>query len=188
MSTIIRSWSCCFLLLFFFYKLVIRIKKFAFNEGLSAEVKPFATQAGVDNNSPVKTILVYLLLLALLFMGIRGRLAIKSPIRWGTAFFSPYNFTNQLGLNPVYTFIRSWLDKKESVEQRFNFMSDDKAEKIVRQELNITDNKDQSPVSRVIRSERIAKKYHIVLVLMESMTAKNMTHFGNFEKLTPCAG
>ena len=162
-----------FLLLFLFYKLVIRIKKFAFSE--------------VYQNIPsIKNIPIYLLLIALLFMGIRGRIAIKSPIRWGTAFFSPYNFTNQLGLNPVYTFIRSWLDQKESVEQRFNFMSDDEAERIVRQELKIAGNVSRgSPVTREINPPGNLNRYHVVLVLMESMTAKNMSHFGNSERLTP---
>jgi phosphoglycerol transferase MdoB-like AlkP superfamily enzyme len=160
------------LLLFFFYKLIIRIKRFAFSEGY-------------ENVVSVKTISVHLLLIALLFTGIRGRLAIKSPIRWGTAFFSPYNFTNQLGLNPVYTFIRSWLDQKESVEQRFNFMSDDEAAKIVRQELNISGNNSGSPVSREVKSKAGQNNYNVVLVLMESMTAKNMSHFGNTFGLTP---
>lgn len=161
-----------FLLLFVFYKLVIRIRRFAFSEGY-------------ENNPSGKIIPVYLVMLGLMFMGIRGRLAIKSPIRWGTAFFSQYNFTNQLGLNPVYTFIRSWLDQKASVEQRFNFMSDENAEKIVRQQLNINGRDDTSPVSRETKPRGNPHKYHVVLVLMESMTAKNMMHFGNSEKITP---
>ncbi|NIS38165.1 hypothetical protein GWN91_03100, partial [Candidatus Saccharibacteria bacterium] len=41
---------------------------------------------------------------ALIFLAIRGRISAKSPIRWGTAFFSNYAFANQLGLNPLYTF------------------------------------------------------------------------------------
>ncbi|MFC2155864.1 hypothetical protein ACFLRB_05190, partial [Acidobacteriota bacterium] len=49
----------------------------------------------------------FLLFVVLLFVGIRGRLAKKSPIRVGTAYFSNYSFPNQLGLNPVFTFMRS---------------------------------------------------------------------------------
>jgi len=172
-----------FLLLFFFHKLIIRIKRVAFSDGLPAEAN---AQAGYENKVLRKIIPVYLLLILLLFTGIRGRLAIKSPIRWGTAFFSPYNFTNQLGLNPVYTFIRSWLDQKESVAERFDFMSDKEAERIVRRELNINGNvSSSSPVSREIKSIGDQRKFNVVLVLMESMTAKNMKHFGNNDDLTP---
>jgi len=161
------------LLWFFLYKLIKRIRIYCLGEQYL-------------NAPALKYIPVYLVLLGLIFMGIRGRLAIKSPIRWGTAFFSPYNFTNQLGLNPVYTFIRSWLDQKESAEQRYNFMSDADAEKIVRQELNLGGNASSgSPVSREIKADGNPKRYHVMLVLMESMSAKNMTHFGNSYKLTP---
>ena len=161
-----------FLLLFFFYKLVFRIKRFSFS--------------GYEHKPSLKTIPVYLILLLLLFTGIRGRLAIKSPIRWGTAFFSPYNFTNQIGLNPVYTFIRSWLDKKASVEQRYNFMTDETAEGIVRQALGINSSTSSgSPVTREIKSTEVPKNYHVVLVLMESLSAKHMKHFGNENNLTP---
>jgi phosphoglycerol transferase MdoB-like AlkP superfamily enzyme len=161
------------LLWFFFYKWIKKIRIYCFGEQYI-------------NVPAVKNIPVYLIMLALIFIGIRGRLAIKSPIRWGTAFFSPYNFTNQLGLNPVYTFIRSWLDQKESVEQRYNFMSDGEAEKIIKQELNLAENASPgSPVSREIKAVGNPKRYHVILVLMESMTAKNMTHFGNSYNLTP---
>ena len=162
-----------FVLIYLFYRLIKKIQAVSFDGQLN--------EISLAHNIPV-----YLILLALMFLGIRGRIAFKSPIRWGTAFFSPYNFTNQLGLNPVYTFIRSWLDKKENKEVRYSFMSDNDAEKIVRRNLGI-ENYDEliSPVARKVNSQGIAHNYNVVLVLMESMSAKNMGHFGNPGNLTP---
>ena len=162
-----------FILIYLFYRLIKKIQVASFD--------------GQDKGiSLVRNIPVYLVLLALMFIGIRGRIALKSPIRWGTAFFSPYNFTNQLGLNPVYTFIRSWLDKKENKEVRYNFISDKDAGNIVRQNLGI-ENYDEtvSPIARQVVAHGTAHNYNVVLVLMESMSAKNMGHFGNPGKLTP---
>lgn len=162
-----------FVALIFFFQLIIKkIRKFAFNN------PPAFTRPG--------NVTVFFILFLLMFAGIRGRLAIKSPIRWGTAFFSPYNFANQLGLNPVYTFIRSWLDQQESKEARYAFMSDKTAEEVVRQNLAIVkDHPESSPVARKIESGGNPHRYNVVLVLMESMSAKNMRHFGNAGNLTP---
>jgi len=136
--------------------------------------------------STTKNLLSFLLLFAFLFIGMRGRLAVKSPIRWGTAFFSPYNFTNQLGLNPVYTLMRSWLDKKENQDVRYNFMSETEAEKILRESLD-AENPDTviSPVARKVNAAGTPHRFNIVVVLMESMSAKNMRHFGNEGNITP---
>ncbi len=162
-----------FLLIFLFYKL---IKKF--------QAISFSGRADVIGTH--QSVAVYMILLLLMFAGIRGRIAVKSPIRWGTAFFSPYNFTNQLGLNPVYTLIRSWLDKKANKDVRYNFMEDGEAEKIVRQNLGIVSHDETvSPIARKIVASGNPNHYNVVVVLMESMSAKNMSHFGNAGNLTP---
>lgn len=54
-------------------------------------------------------LLFALILLPLFGIGLRGRVASMSPVRWGAAFFSEYNYANQLALNPVYTFVRDAL-------------------------------------------------------------------------------
>ena len=48
-----------------------------------------------------------LLLIFATFVGMRGRLSNKSPLRVGTAYFCSDPFLNQIGLNPVFTFIIS---------------------------------------------------------------------------------
>ncbi len=160
-------------LIYLFYLLIKKIRMVS-----------FAGQ--VEKTGMVRNISVYLILFAMMFIGIRGRIAIKSPIRWGTAFFSPYNFANQLGLNPVYTFMRSWLDKKKNKDVRYNFMSDKDAVEFVRQNLGIKMHNEQaSPVARLITPVGNPHRYNVVFVLMESMSAKNMSRFGNSGNLTP---
>jgi phosphoglycerol transferase MdoB-like AlkP superfamily enzyme len=134
-------------------------------------------------NYPITTI-TYVLFILLALLGIRGRVAIKSPIRWGTAFFSQYNFANQVGLNPVYTFMRSWLDAQNENNSRIHFMDEKKAIENVRGYYGMDASTD-SPIANFISANGDYKKYNIVLVLMESMSAKNLTHFGNENHLTP---
>ncbi|MCK4386198.1 MAG: hypothetical protein KAW52_08050, partial [candidate division Zixibacteria bacterium] len=66
----------------------------------------------------------FILILALLFLGARGRWQL-APIDWGLAYFSPYGFANQLALNGTYTLGKSyWEDYRqkrgESLE-KFHF-------------------------------------------------------------------
>jgi phosphoglycerol transferase MdoB-like AlkP superfamily enzyme len=162
-----------FALVFLFYVLIKRFSVFSFGSH-PAKV------------SLLRSISFFLLLFVLMFAGIRGRVAIKSPIRWGTAFFSEYNFANQLGLNPVYTFMRSWLDQKENQYVIYDYMSGQAAEKMLRENFGAADiDTSISPVARKVTSYGNPHRYNVVLVLMESMSAKNMTHFGNSGNLTP---
>src|SRR5204863_5483837 len=59
----------------------------------------------VENNL-IFSSAVYIVAGLLIFIGMRGRINFKSPIRWGTAFVSEHDFSNQLGLNPVFTFVQ----------------------------------------------------------------------------------
>ncbi len=127
--------------------------------------------------------LIYFLSFGLTFLAIRGRVAIKSPIRWGTAFVSEYNFTNQLGLNPVYTFLQSALDQKNISNRNVDYMNVDSALELIRNYYH-TPLTSQTPVERFISSSS-PMHYNVVLVLMESMTSYNMQAFGNKESLTP---
>ncbi|RMH81453.1 MAG: alkaline phosphatase family protein [Calditrichaeota bacterium] len=130
---------------------------------------------------------VFLLLGALLLiMGIRGRLAAKSPIRWGTAFFSTYAFANQLGLNPAFTLARSWLDSRKPENQRVHFMADEEAIARVQKYLGITpDSAFASPIARRVHPTGAPRHYNVVVVLMENMAAWKMGIFGNPHRLTP---
>ncbi len=136
-----------------------------------------------------KTIIISILLLGLMFIGIRGRLEKKSPIRIGTAYFSPYAFPNQLGLNPVFTFLRSWLDDQNPKNRKLRLMDDQVAVKCVRKYLIPTTEgipfPDTMPVSRNITFNDSSIRANVVIIIMESMGAAKLGHFGNTDHLTP---
>jgi hypothetical protein len=117
---------------------------------------------------------VFLIAGGLIFIGMRGRLSLKSPVRWGSAFISEYNYANQLGLNPVYTFIQSWLDDRNPGNIHFNLMSDDSALAFVRHFYGQKEGSNNSPVYRNVVTTGEARNFNIVLVLLESMSCYNM--------------
>ncbi len=137
----------------------------------------------------LKKVLIYsflsLFFMGLTFLGIRGRIEQKSPIRIGTAFFSPYPYANQLGLNPVFTLMRSWLDAQKSENKEINYIPNDKAIAIMQQHLGIDSLINDSPIARYRNAGMVPKNYNVVVVIMESMGAQNMARFGNTENLTP---
>lgn len=126
----------------------------------------------------------HLFCLALCLLAIRGRIAEKSPIRVGTAYFSNYAFPNQLGLNPVFTLLRSFLDDLKPENQEIHLCYPDSAIAYVRNEFEIKDSISDYPLARWVKGSG-GKKYNVVLVLMESMTAGKLGHFGNPDGLTP---
>ncbi|MEE9364674.1 MAG: sulfatase-like hydrolase/transferase [Cellulophaga sp.] len=138
------------------------------------------------SSNTVLKILVSLTFLGIVSLGIRGRLQIKSPIRVGTAYFSNNSFLNKLGLNPVFTLIRSYLDSKDENYNSIQMIDEKKAIQITQQHLNLKDVKYDSPIAREIIPDTIAtEKPNIVLVLMESMSAAKMKRHGNKDNLTP---
>ena len=126
--------------------------------------------------------------LVLLFIGIRGRVAKKSPIRVGTAYFSNYAFPNQLGLNPVFTFVRSLIDRSREKGQDTGFMDDEYAVKKAREYLGLAPEEKgryDSPIARSIETEGEPVRKNVVIVLLESMSAEKMGRYGNPHNLTP---
>jgi len=131
-------------------------------------------------------IFLSLFFLSIIFLGIRGRVDKKSPIRVGTAYFSNNSFLNKLGLNPVFTLMRSYLDSKDPKNSIVRLMDNDMAVRKIRNYLNLEDNAYNSPIAREIIPDTISKtKPNIVIVIMESMTVAKMKRFGNKNNLTP---
>lgn len=129
---------------------------------------------------------VSLLACAILFIGIRGRVAGKSPIRAGTAYFSNYAFPNQLGLNPVYTFIRSWLDERNPANRELKLMDDEAALRNVEHYLHIGPQPGlESPIARHVEAAGAKRRCNVIIVIMESMSAGKMGRYGNPDHLTP---
>lgn len=126
------------------------------------------------------------LFLFIMFLGIRGRVQIKSPIRVGTAYFSNNAFLNKLGLNPTFTLMRSYLDSKDKRNQNIDLMDKQKAIENTKKYLNVNQNKYSSPIARSIEADSSIKTTpNVILVIMESMSASKMKRHGNKNNLTP---
>jgi phosphoglycerol transferase MdoB-like AlkP superfamily enzyme len=131
-------------------------------------------------------IVVSVLFLGLIFLGIRGRLQEKSPIKVGTAYFCDNAFLNQLGLNPVFTLMRSYFDSLDERNQAVAFMDNKEAINNVRNYLGIKEPIGDYPIARQIVADSTGeKKYNVVVVIMESMSAAKMSRYGNPKNLTP---
>ena len=129
---------------------------------------------------------VSLLFLATVFLGIRGRIEEKSPIRIGTAYFSNNSFLNKLGLNPSFTLMRSYLDSKDEDNRVVKFMDDKLAIEMVQKNLGITKTQYNSPIAREVQPDTLlSAQPNVVLIIMESMSAAKMKRHGSTEELTP---
>jgi phosphoglycerol transferase MdoB-like AlkP superfamily enzyme len=150
------------------------------------KIKSFTLNKSEDGTSRLVSTSMYLILAVFIFFGMRGRIALKSPIRWGSSFISEHNFTNQLGLNPVYTFMQSWIDDRSSSGQHLNYLPEALAISFVKSYYKIQGGMPPQPsLRREILYQGKSHDYNIVLVLMESMTCYNMQSFGNSRQLTP---
>lgn len=160
------------ILVIIFYKILKKI--FKPGDGNISEVNLFTR------------IIVSVLFFGIIFLGIRGRVQEKSPIKIGTAYFSDNAFLNQLGLNPVFTLMRSYFDSLDKRNETVSFMEDEKAIQNVRDYLGISVHIADYPVARQITPDSSGvKQYNVVLVIMESMSAAKMTRHGNQKNLTP---
>ncbi len=142
-----------------------------------------------SNLLPIKlsyNIPLLIVFLGLLFLGIRGRIQKKSPIRVGTAYFSDNAFLNRLGLNPTFTLLRSYLDSQNPRNNVISFLDNEIASANVRSYFNIKTTEYSSPIARKIASDSILQpKPNVVLIIMESMSAHKMGRHGNPYGLTP---
>jgi len=161
------------LLLFFgFYKLITR---------LFLTFKTHTKQVNL-----YWTIGLSVFFLVLMLAGIRGRIEEKSPIRVGTAYFCNNPFLNQLGLNPNFTLMRSFLDSRKKENQSIALIDDQVAIANVQSYLKITKPNADYPLLRKIDFDTLKPTNHnVVLIIMESMSAAKMSRHGNTDKLTP---
>lgn len=129
---------------------------------------------------------ISILFLLLIFIGIRGRIEKKSPIRIGTAYFCNNPFLNQLGLNPNFTLIRSALDATKEENKSVNLIDNNVAILNVQSNLNISKPNSEYPILRKVQFDTlIPNNYNVILVIMESMSVAKMQRHGNNDNLTP---
>lgn len=136
-------------------------------------IKNFKKLEKVKTNFVFDT-LNFLLLSAISVTAARGGIG-KTPIDWGAAYFSEYTYANKLGLNGIFTFMRSYvLEKKETAKGK-NFMPEKKAEEIVRNFLKDENSKyieSKNPLLRKTNTGKEKKDYNVVIILLESWMAE----------------
>jgi phosphoglycerol transferase MdoB-like AlkP superfamily enzyme len=115
-----------------------------------------------------------------LLMGMRGDWDPgDTPLTIENAYFCENPFLNQLGVNAGFSLIDSFNDAD------VRFMDDDKAVTNARAALGITLSDASFPFARQISFDSTAHRWNVVLIIVESLSAERMAHFGNTTGLTP---
>lgn len=126
--------------------------------------------------TPRRTTIILIVLCLVTPVAIRGRISRKSPIRVGTAYISNNAFINQLGLNPVFTLMRSTLDMNGNT---FEVQESGRARAFAAWELGR-----DSDFGRHAEAHPSPIK-NVVVMLMESNTADRLRSEGSSEGLSP---
>ncbi len=129
-------------------------------------------------------LLVWLPLVGLCFFGIRGRTG-YNPIKVSAAYFCGSPVLNQLGVNPTFCLLNTTLDDQRGENRRLSLMPDAEAVENAQRLLGRSGIEGISPLARRVEREGAPLRKNIVVIMMESMSAKLMTRFGNEKNLTP---
>lgn len=130
-------------------------------------------------------VIVTLLLMTLCIYGIRGRTG-RNPIKVSQSYYCHDTFLNQLGLSPTFYLFRSVLDDFRKENALLQLKDEDESLRFARRSLGVTSNDPLSPMQRTLTTSGSPRKYNVVLILMESLTAQAMQTFGQTERITPC--
>mgnify|MGYP001080119171 CR=1 FL=1 len=106
----------------------------------------------------------------LMFIGIRGTLSQKTPLRWGHAFFSTYNACNKLALNGIFTLVDDWIKNpkhEEEPEKIFTSVSP-KTENILREILDDSISEFIHFPLRKYEFNSPPTKFNVVIFILES--------------------
>lgn len=127
---------------------------------------------------------VGIIAVGLCVLGIRGRLRHR-PINVSQAYYCTDPFLNQLGINPAFNLLASTLDNNKPENRYLELMPDSESVSLTQQLLNRKGVEGISPIAREIKQSVPFSKRNVVLVFMESMSAKLMSPFGQTKRLTP---
>lgn len=161
---VVLSFVLCFLLRLFRKKLLT----------------PNSSDKITSSNGLIAYICTVIVIVSLFFIGMRGGVS-RGPIRISDGYYCNNPLLNQLGLNPMYSLIRTSTSKSRNCD--INLMDEQTAIENVRKELNIdTDSLLYiSPIARYISESDTILKKNVVLILMESMAS----HFIDDTTQTP---
>lgn len=125
-------------------------------------------------------------LVGLSVFGIRGRTG-YNPIKVSQAYYCQDPFLNQIGVNPVFNLLTSYLDDQRKENRQLELMPADKALARAQELLGREGIEGISPLARVVAGDSAAphKGKNVVFIFMESMSASLMGAYGNKDGLTP---
>ncbi len=129
---------------------------------------------------------------AILGIGARGGISL-APIDWGSAYFSRYNFANDLSLNGVFTLSRSLFEnynnRNASNLSKYTFFPDQDALKSVQELVVMPSDSLLEPHESLKRLSRYENsdttKYNVVFIIMESWSARFVGVLGGSPDATP---
>jgi phosphoglycerol transferase MdoB-like AlkP superfamily enzyme len=131
---------------------------------------------------------------ALLFWGAWGRTQL-APIDWGVAYFSQYNFANELALNGIYTLGKSWWEDKGEergeILEKYHFFPSSEALSTVQKLLFNPREKLTDPQHSLDRcyypdsASKETKDYNVVIIQLESWLARYVGALGGKPDATP---
>jgi phosphoglycerol transferase MdoB-like AlkP superfamily enzyme len=130
------------------------------------------------------TFLLGAVLIGLCIFGIRGRRG-YNPIKVSQAYYCNDPFLNQIGVNPVFNLLTSYIDDNRKENRALTLMNDEKAINKVQELLNRGGIEGLSPIARNVMAESGPSRKNVVMILMESMSAHLMSAYGNTGNLTP---
>lgn len=141
--------------------------------------------AGLDRFQPYGwCIPLALLLVFATFVGMRGRLSKKSPLRVGTAYFCSDPFLNQIGLNPVFTFVKSAAELGKRANQPLSLADPEESQRLLEQEQHTPADPRLMPAGLDLP---LPEGTNVVLIIMESMTMeKTALATSKTPSFTPC--
>jgi len=111
----------------------------------------------------IYNILIFIILLALTFLGMRGR--ISAPLKESNATICENPYINQIPFNSVFTLVKS-------IDYSISFIDNEKALELTKMYLKV--NSDDISINRKYIYKEDSIKPNIVIILMESMTICNM--------------
>lgn len=141
--------------------------------------------SALSGGERVRVLLCVLVAVFACFTGIRGGLG-RYPIRVSDAYYCTYPLLNAMGVNPAFNLLKTTTDELKNKDKKLNLMPVGEALAASRSYLGRTGIEGVSPIAnRVVRQGKPTRQ-NVVLVLMESLSAKYMARFGGVAGLTPC--
>ena len=135
-----------------------------------------------SNSNIINKVLSFIIAIILIFIGIRGTLSTKTPLRWGHAYFSTINSANQLALNGIFCFLDEVLSSQDSdinLETHYAISNKEQAYKLVEDMTNDSIAKVFTFPFKSYKSINPEKNYSVVLIIMESFSSYDID---NYEK------